>query len=107
MQALARQLLDIRGTAMIIGLIFFGFGAATHSYLFWKSRYIPRFLAASYFLVAVVIVVCCFAIIVFPSLNAIEPWFIVPDLVEVVVGLWLTIKGADIIVAREQSPGSS
>jgi Domain of unknown function (DUF4386) len=34
MQAIARQLLDIHGTAMIIGLILFGFGAATHSYLF-------------------------------------------------------------------------
>jgi hypothetical protein len=108
MQAMARQLLDIHGTAMVIGLIFFGLGAATHSYLFWKSRYIPRFLAASYLLVAVVIVVSCFAIIIFPSLNAIDPWFIVPDfVVEVVVGLWLTIKGANIIVRREQPLGSS
>jgi hypothetical protein len=99
MQAIARQLLDIHGTAMLIGLILFGLGAATHSYLFWKSRYIPRFLAASYMLVALLIVICCFAIIVFPSLDPIiDPWFVVPDfVVELVVALWLTIKGVNII----------
>jgi hypothetical protein len=102
MQAIARQLLDIHGAAMMIGLIFFGFGAATHSYLFWKSRYIPRWLAASYLLVTAFIVVCCFAIIIFPTLDAlIDPWFVVPDfIVELVVALWLTIKGVNITVQR-------
>jgi hypothetical protein len=102
MQAIARQLLDIHGTAMLIGLILFGLGAATHSYLFWKSRYIPRFLAASYLLVAVVIVICCFAIVVFPNLDAIiDPWFVVPDfIVELVVALWLIFKGVNITVQR-------
>lgn len=104
MQAIARQLLDIHGTAMIIGLILFGFGAATHSYLFWQSRYIPRVLAASYLLVAVLIVVCCFAIIVFPGLDAIiDPWFVVPDfIVELVVALWLIIKGVNLTVQRSR-----
>jgi hypothetical protein len=104
MQAIARQLLDIHGTAMIIGLILFGLGAATHSYLFWQSRYIPRVLAASYLLVAVLIVVCCFAIIVFPGLDAIiDPWFVVPDfIVELVVALWLIIKGVNLTVQRSR-----
>jgi hypothetical protein len=97
-QALARQLLEVHGAAMLVGLIFFGFGAAVHSYLLWKSRYIPRILSGSYLAVAVLIVACCFAIIVFPSLDAIiDPWFIVPDfVVELLVALWLTIKGANI-----------
>jgi hypothetical protein len=95
MQAIARQLLDIHGAAMLIGLILFGLGAATHSYLFWKSRYIPRFLAASYMVVTLAIVICCFAIIVFPRLDPIiDPWFVAPDfVVELVVALWLIIKG--------------
>jgi hypothetical protein len=98
MQAIARQLLDIHGAAMLIGLILFGLGAATHSYLFWKSRYIPRILAASYMVVALIIVICCFAIIVFPSLDPIiDPWFVAPDfVVELVVALWLIIKGVNI-----------
>jgi hypothetical protein len=95
MQVLARQLLDLHGAGMLVGLIFFGLGAATHSYLFWKSRYIPRFLSGSYFVVTVLIVVCCFAIILIPSLGAlIDPWFVLPDfVVELAVALWLTIKG--------------
>jgi hypothetical protein len=98
MQVTARQLLDIHGGGALVGLIFFGFGAATHSYLLWKSRYIPRLLAGSYLLVTLLIVVCCFAIILFPRLDAmIDPWFIVPDfVVELLVALWLTIKGVPI-----------
>ena len=98
MQAIVRQWLTMHGAGMLIGLIFFGLGAATHSYLFWKSRYIPRFLAACYLVVALQVVVCCFLILLFPSLDAIiDPWFIVPDfVVELAVALRLTIKGADI-----------
>jgi hypothetical protein len=98
MQALARQLLDVHGAAMLVGLIFFGLGAATHSYLLWQSRYIPRLLSGSYFVVTALIVICCFAIILFPSIGAmIDPWFVLPDfVVELVVALWLTIKGVDL-----------
>ncbi len=98
MQAVARQFLDVHGTAAEVGLIFFGFGAAIHSALLWKARYIPRILAGLYFLVAMEIAICCFAIIVFPPLDAIiDPWFILPDfVVEFAVGLWLLIKGARI-----------
>jgi len=51
---------------------------------------------------------CCFAIIIFPTLDAIiDPWFVVPDfIVELVVALWLTIKGVNITVQREQPVGS-
>ena len=73
-------------------------GAATHGYLFWKSRYIPRILAGSYMVVAMAIVICCFAIIIFPNVDQIiDPWFVAPDfVVELVVALWLTIKGVNI-----------
>jgi Domain of unknown function (DUF4386) len=104
MQAMAKQLLDIHGTGMLVGLIFFSLGAAVHSYLFWKSRYIPRLLSGSYLLVALVILVCSFAIILFPSLGAmIDPWFVLPDfIVESLVALWLVIKGANIPAPRLQ-----
>jgi hypothetical protein len=97
-QALARQCLDVHGTAAEVGLIFFGLGAAVHSALLLKSRYIPRLLAGLYLAVALEVVICCVAIIVFPSLDAIiDPGFILPDfLVELIVGLWLLVKGAAI-----------
>jgi hypothetical protein len=107
-QAIARQLLDIHGATTIIGLIFFGLGAATHSFLLWQARYIPRVLSASYLVVAVLIVVCCFAIIVFPGLDAtIDPWFVLPDfVVELAVALWLTIKGVNIAAVPRQPVGT-
>ena len=92
-QAMARQLLDMHDTAMAVGLVFFGLGAAIHAYLLWVSRYIPRLLSGAYIAVAVVILISCSAEIVFPSLDAIiYPWFIAPDfVVELSVGLRLLL----------------
>jgi hypothetical protein len=97
-QAMARQLLDVHGTGMLVGLLFFSLGAAVHSYLFWRSRYILRLLSGAYLLVALVILVCSVAIILFPTLDAmIDPWFVLPDfIVELFVALWLVIKGVNI-----------
>ncbi len=112
MQAIARQCLDVHGTAAEVGLIFFGFGAATHSVLLWKGRYIPRLLAGLYFVVAAEVAISSFSIIVFPGLDAIiDPWFILPDfVVELAVGLWLLIRGARggaRAVAKVRSSGPS
>ena len=98
MQVMARQLLDIHATAMAVGLVFFGLGAAIHAYLLWVSRYIPRLLSGAYIAVAVVILTSCSAAIVFPDLDAVVyPWFIAPDfLVELSVGIWLALKGVKI-----------
>ena len=96
MQAMARQLLEVHDTAMEVGLVFFGLGAATHAYLLWVSRYIPRALSGPYIAVTVVISASCSAVIVFPTLDGIiYPWLIAPDFfVELSVGLWLLLKGA-------------
>jgi hypothetical protein len=95
---LTAQLLDIHGTMMLIGLFLFSLGAATHSYLLLRSRYIPRFLSGAYLIFAVVLFIGSFAIILFPHLDAlIDPWFILPDFaIELLVALWLLIKGADV-----------
>jgi hypothetical protein len=98
LHALTMQFLDIHGAATLIGLIFFSLGAATHSYLLWRSGYIPRVLSVAYLVVSAVILVSCSAIVIFPSLDPlIDPWFILPDfVVELLVALWLVIKGATI-----------
>lgn len=51
-----------------------------------------------YLIVALVLLSGSFAIILFPNLDAmIDPWFILPDFaIELLVGLWLLIKGADV-----------
>ena len=98
LQATARQLLDIHGTAMGVGLVFFGLGAAVHAYLLWTSRYVPRVLSGAYIVVTALILLSCSAVIIFPNLETvIDPWLIAPDFfVEFAVALWLTIKGANI-----------
>src|SRR5206468_3834937 len=45
LQALARLFLSVQADGHQIGLVFFGLGSAVFSYLWLKSRYIPRTLA--------------------------------------------------------------
>jgi Domain of unknown function (DUF4386) len=95
MQATAWQSIDLHGTAMEVGLIFFGLGASIHAGLLWSARLIPRLLSGAYVVVTSIIALFCTAVIVFPDLEAvINPWLIAPDfIVELIVGLWLTVKG--------------
>ena len=108
-QAAARVLLDVNGTAAEAGLVLFGLGAATHACLLWKARYIPRVLSGLYVLVAVEVVASCLLIIVFPAVDArIDPWFILPDfVVELAVGLWLLVRGAKIVPDVVSGDGSA
>jgi hypothetical protein len=104
LQQLANQFLQMNSTASPIGLMFWSMGAAVHSYLLWESRYIPRVLSGAYLAIAAIILVCCFAIMIFPAIRAaIDPWFVLPDLpIELAVALWLIIKGAKIKGAKIQ-----
>lgn len=101
LQALADQFLRMNSAASPIGLLFWSLGASVHSYLLWKSKYIPRILSGAYLAVAVMILIGGFAIMMSPAIDAvIDPWFVFPDLpVELAVALWLAIKGAKIPAA--------
>ena len=102
LQDLARALFDIHGTAMLVGLVLFGLGASIHASLLWRSRYIPRPLSGAYVVVAIVVVTGSVGIMLAPALDAwIDPWFILPDaLIELLVALWLIVKGADVDALR-------
>jgi hypothetical protein len=91
----AGYFLRMHDVASPIGLFFWSMGAAIHSYLLWQSRYIPRVLSGSYLVIAVAIFAGCLGIMISPALQAaIDPWFVLPDLlVEVAVALWFMIKG--------------
>jgi len=93
--AVMRAFLDVHGTATTVGLIFFGLGAGFHARLFWVSNYIPRLLAGAYLAVAAAIFVSCALMLIFPAiLDVVDPWVIAPDfLIELIVALWLLIKG--------------
>ncbi len=98
-------LLGIHGTAIAVGLIFFGLGAAFHAWLLWVARYVPRPLAAAYLAVTTAITISCAALMVFPRMiDIIVPWIIAPDfIVELAVALWLLARGT----ASSRSVGNS
>lgn len=98
LHALSLLFFDVHDSASTIGLMFFCLGAAIHSYLLFKSRYIPQILSALYLFVVLQMLLCCFAIIIFPHLSdTLGLWWVMPDFfVELSVALWLAFKGAKI-----------
>ena len=98
LRAQAKFFLDMHETGSLIGLIFFSLGAAVHSYLLFKSGYLPRSLAGFYLFGTTWLLFCCFGFVISPqSMTMFNTAFIVPDFVaELLVGLWLAIRGASI-----------
>lgn len=93
--SVARVSIGAHNSTYGVALILFGFGSSIFCYLWLKSRYIPRPLAAFGLIASIWIGVCAFSFVVFPELNRVigvgyygGPIF----LFELTVGLWLLIK---------------
>ena len=87
--------LNMHDALYAIPMIFLGLNLVLFSYLFFKSRYIPRSLAAfgivSYALVFVFAIVS----ILFPDFPGLV--LAVPSILfELIIGLWLLIKGINV-----------
>ncbi len=95
LQALARVFISVQTAGYLIGLVFFGLGSTVFSYLWFKSRYIPRVLAAWGIFSSLVVAIVTLAIMVFPSVAAVVvPVYFAPSFIfEVTLGLWLLVKG--------------
>jgi hypothetical protein len=96
LQSLARLHLAASWDAYYIALPFWGLASTVCSCLWFKSRYIPRALAAFGVISSAWCVICAFAFIVFPHFEATVglSWFDVPMvLFEMTLGIWLLIKG--------------
>ena len=108
LQTLAR--LHISIDAYYVGLPFWGLASTVCSYLWFKSRYIPRALAAFGAISSAWCVICAFAFIVFPhfetTVNAY--WFDMPMLIfELALGFWLLFKGLRPSGVAEQEKASA
>ena len=81
-----------------IAMIFFSLGSTVFSYLFLKSNYIPRILAAWGVFASVVLLIGTFVIILYPDYAAIIlPGYFAPIIVfEVLLGLLLLFKGVNV-----------
>lgn len=95
LQALARLFVGMQADGYRIGMVFFGLGSTVFGYLWYKSRYIPRGLAAWGIFASLVMAIVTLAIMVFPSLAAVViPIYFAPIATfEVTLGLWLLVKG--------------
>jgi hypothetical protein len=97
LQALARLLISLDAGGNRAAALFFGLGSTLFCYLWFKSRYIPRLLAALGILASLVPTFVPLSTIVFSSLADLplrRARTGIPIVIfEVAVGLWLLIKG--------------
>ena len=96
LQTLARLHLRSSFDGYYIGLPFFALASTICSYLWFKSAYIPRALAAFGVIASAWCVLCAFAFIIFPHFNETVNiwWFDTPmAFFEIALGVWLLFKG--------------
>lgn len=94
LQGLAYTLIRVYGDGFSIGFLFLGLGSAVFSYLWLKSRYIPRWLAILGIFGSSVMALLSLAIVVFPGLAALGLTYMLPmGLYEFGLGFWLLFKG--------------
>jgi hypothetical protein len=95
LQVLARVFIGVGAAGYQIGFVFLGLGSTLFCYLWLKSRYVPRALAAWGIFASLVLAFGTLLILIFPAIGAavglsyMAPMFFL----EVGLGLWLLIKG--------------
>jgi Domain of unknown function (DUF4386) len=96
LQALARLSISAHGAAYNVGLVFAGLRSIVFCYLWLKSNYIPKALAALGVFASFLMATCAFAFIIFPEARNVitivyygGPIFIF----ELTMGFWLLLKG--------------
>ncbi len=98
LQTLVGLFLDVQAVGLYIVMIFMGLGGTIFCYLFFKSKYIPRILAAWGILTYLIMLIFSFVNILFPNLpEMIAIVLYIPGaLFEVIIGLWLFFKGVNV-----------
>ena len=93
-QGLAYAFVRVYADSFNVGFFFLGLGSAVFSYIWWKSRYIPRALAGLGIIGSLTMAVVSLLIIIFPSLASLGITYMLPmGLYEFGLGFWLLIKG--------------
>ena len=96
LQALARLYLGTRSDYYYVGLLFGALASTVCGYLWFKSRYIPRALAAFGVISSAFCVACTFVFYIFPNFDKIVNlwWFDTPmGIFDITLSLWLLFKG--------------
>jgi hypothetical protein len=96
LQVLARLQIAANFDDYYVGLPFFGLAATVCAYLWLRSGYIPKALAAFGLIASAWCVFCAFVFLIFPHFNNVvnDYWFDSPMAIfELVVSCWLLFKG--------------
>lgn len=91
------SLLDLRPAALDVVLIFIGMGGTIFCYLFFRSSYIPRLLAAWGIVTYLTMLLLSFASLITPITESTRMLFYAPGgLFEIIIGFWLLVKGVNV-----------
>jgi len=95
---LLRLFLDIRGSGLDIVLMFIGVGGSIFCYLFYKSNYVPKFLACWGIFTYLSMLFLSFASLISPDISeTFKMVFYIPGgLFELIFGFWLLFKGINV-----------
>ena len=96
LQALARFYLSATSDYYYVGLLFGALASTVCGYLWFKSRYIPRALAAFGVISSAFCVACTFVFYIFPNFDKIVNlwWFDTPmGIFDIALSFWLLFKG--------------
>ena len=110
LQVLARLHLGANFDDYYVGLPFFSLASTVCSYLWLKSKYIPRGLAIFGVISSAWCVICAFVFLIFPHFNKIvnDYWFDSPMAIfELILSFWLLFKGLRPALVADSSVASS
>lgn len=98
LQSLAGRFIDVRTAGLDVVLVFIGLGATISCYLLFKSKYVPRPLAAWGIFTYVSLLFLALVSILFPNhpLMLETVLYSVGGTFELVFGLWLVFKGINL-----------
>lgn len=104
LHSIALILFDLHDRLSMMGLMFFCFGAGVHSWLLYRSGYIPRIISGLYLFSCAEMLLCSFVFLIFPrTRDILDPWFVAPDaLAEFSAALWLALRGAKLPVNERE-----
>jgi hypothetical protein len=97
LQALVGLFLEVRNAGLDIVLVFVGVGGTLFCYLFYRSNYVPRILAAWGMFTYLSMLLLAFAGMLVPDIpESIKMTLYAPGgLFELILGFWLMVKGVN------------
>lgn len=101
--ALLKLFLDIRASGLDIVLMFVGVGGTIFCYLFYKSNYVPKFLAGWGIFTYLSMFLLSFVSLLLPNIpeNYKMIFYVPGGLFELIFGSWLLIKGVKLNYVKE------